>query len=146
MLHLFKILLIFSVMNVPGAVDHNDALQYVLNSDKFKNVIEDESKETDYLPVIFVTNERVSGNINLTMFSKKVVICDYKENSDLIKEGHLYLSLEKAKFKKRTNELHLVMVYNKAKILVTLKKQGKGWSMSSFERKKRKNFTFGWNF
>ncbi|XLS27829.1 hypothetical protein ACJD0Z_11545 [Flavobacteriaceae bacterium M23B6Z8] len=133
-------------MNVPGAVDYNDALQQVMSSDKFRNVIEDESKETDYLPIILVTNERVSENMDLTMFSKKVIICDYKENSPLIKDGRPYLSVEKAKFKKRTQELDLVMVYNKAKILITLKKKGAGWSMVSFERKKRKNFSFGWNF
>jgi hypothetical protein len=146
MLHFFKILLIFSIMNVPVDIDYNEVLQKVMNSDKFKNVIKDESKETNYLPIVFITNERVSKNIDLTMFSKKVIVYDYKENADLIKDGHPYLSLEKARFKKKKNQLDLVMVYNKAKILITLKKQGNNWSILSFERKKRKNFAFGWDF
>ena len=133
-------------MSVPGEINYNDALQFVMNNEKFKEVIEDESKNNDYLPVVFITNERVSKKINLTMFDKKVIIENYKENSDHIKDGHPYLSLEKAKYKKRSNELDLVMVYNKAKIVMTLEKKGNSWTLQSFERKKRKNFAFGWDF
>jgi hypothetical protein len=144
MLQFIKLLLIITAMTIQDGSEFKEPLAYALEQDQFQNAIKEATESKDYLPVILVTNERVALDLNANMFGEKVIVEKSKEASKDIQNGKPFISVEKVKYKRHKKEYSFMMVYEKIKIYVSVKQKDNQWEIVSFEKRKRKNYS--WEF
>ena len=121
--------------------ENQKALQFALNLNEFKEVIEKKSNNDKYLPIVLATGRRVSLDLKVTAFNERVLVVDNKENSELVRnEGHLPVELSSV-YISETRASYLLF-FKEAKIRIKLRKVNGKWTLKSFKTKNRKSYSW----
>lgn len=125
--------------------ENQKALQFALNLNEFKVVIEKKSNNDKYLPIVLATGRRVSLDLKLTAFNEKVIVVDDKEDSELVKKDN-HIPIEMGKAYVRESKAEYLFFFKDAKIIIKLSKKNNKWILKKFVNKKRNKFSYLFDF
>lgn len=146
MFNKLKLIVIIAIMNITTVVSQEEerALQSALNLKQLQEVITDQSNANETTPIIMVVGDRIPRDLDVHIFNEKIKIIEDENELSLTKKGHPYLELGKAKIK--NDKAEYIFFYKKMKMVVELKKQSGNWKLKDFTKKKRKNFSWLFDF
>ncbi|WP_237276006.1 hypothetical protein [Tenacibaculum ovolyticum] len=125
--------------------ENQKALQFALNLNEFKEVIEKKSNNDKYLPIVLATGRRVSLDLKVTAFNEKVIVVDDKEDSELVKKDN-HIPIEMGKAYVRESKAEYLFFFKDAKIIIKLSKKNNKWILKKFVTKKRNKFSYLFDF
>lgn len=125
--------------------ENQKALQFALNLNEFKEVIEKKSNNDKYLPIVLATGRRVSLDLKVTAFNEKVIVVDDKEDSERVKKDN-HIPIEMGKAHVRESKAEYLFFFKDAKIIIKLSKKNNKWILKKFVNKKRNKFSYLFDF
>lgn len=127
---LFAVLVLFAFKGKDKKPDqHEEIIQLALQENFLKNNLK-KGPDGEYLPVVLITNNRVSTDLHLNFSGQELILVSNIGEAQALGEEFSFIELKEVNIKKRKGKL--LFQLGEYKIKVKLKNDPHGWRRTYF--------------